>query len=201
VTANAATVLWIPFTHPPGADRAALRSLGREASRAAFRAASAAWAHAHGPAPWAAGEQEIEHDPFGAPLIARRPGAPWVSFAHARGLGGCAIAAPGAPAPGIDCEPVDAPASAALRELARQTGEDALAWADDHWPLRLWCAKESVVKAERVGADAMGRSLRVQHAGALNPDGTQLLVVRSHRDRVFAVTTAVDAAHVRAWTS
>jgi hypothetical protein len=26
-------------------------------------------------------------------------------------------------------------------------------------------------------------------------------VVRSHRDRVFAVATAVDAAHVRAWTS
>ena len=199
MTANAATVFWIPFGFDARADRGTLRALGREASRAAFRAAAATWAHAHGAAPWAAAE--VDHDAHGAPVLADHRDAPSISFAHARGLGGCAIAAPGAPAPGIDCEPLDAPAAAALRDLAAQTGEAALAWADEHWPLRLWCAKESVVKAERVGADALGRSLRIQHAGALNADGTQLVVVRSHRDRVFAVTTAVDAAHVRAWTS
>jgi phosphopantetheinyl transferase len=199
VTASAATVLWIPFASDAGADRGRLRTLGREASWAAFRAAAAAWAHAHGAAPWAGAE--VDHDAHGAPVLAGHPGAPWIAFAHARGLAGCAIAAPGAPAPGIDCEPLDAPAAGALRDLAAQTGEAALAWADEHWPLRLWCAKEAVVKAERVGADALGRSLRIQHAGALNADGTQLVVVRSHRDRVFAVTSAVDAAHVRAWTS
>ena len=138
-------------------------------------------------------------DVNGAPLVAGHAGAPGISIAHARGLAGCAIAAPGARCPGIDCEPLDAPAAAALRELSVQTGEAALPWSDEAWPLRLWCAKESVVKAERVGADALGRTLRVEHVAAEH-GGVQLVTVRSHRDRVFTVATAVVGAHVRAWT-
>ena len=193
-----AVIQWLPFSHGPGAARDELRARGREASRAAFRAAAAAWRHAYGEAPWL--EAAIAHDADGAPLVAGHAGAPGISIAHARGLAGCAIAAPGARCPGIDCEPLDAPAAAALRELSVQTGESALPWSDEAWPLRLWCAKESVVKAERGGADALGRMLRVEHVSAEH-GGVQLVTVRSHRDRVFTVATAVVGAHVRAWTA
>lgn len=191
-------IQWLPFAHAAGATREELRALGREASRAAYRAASAAWRHAHGDARWLGGA--IGHDPSGAPTVDGHPAAPGLSIAHSRGLAGCAIAAPGARCPGIDCEPLDAPAARALRELSSQTGESTLPWSDDAWPLRLWCAKESVVKAERVAADALGRALRVEHVAA-DRGGVQLLTVRSHRDRVFTVATAVVGAHVRAWTA
>jgi phosphopantetheinyl transferase len=145
-------------------------------------------------------DASIEHEPSGAPVIGGHPDAPPISIAHTAGLAGCAIAAPGCTAPGIDAEPVGAPAAEALRRLSAETGEASLAWADDHWPLRLWCAKEACVKAERAAADLLGRTLRVQHAGVLESDGSQRLVVRTHRDRVLAVVTAVDGGHVRAWT-
>lgn len=191
-------IQWLPFAHGAGATRGELRTLGREASRAAFRAAAAAWRHAHGDAAWIVGA--IGHDAAGAPIVEGHAAAPGISIAHARGLAGCAIAAPGGRCPGIDCEPLDAPAAPALRELSVQTGESALPWSDEAWSLRLWCAKEAVVKAERIGADALGRTLRVEHVAA-DGGGVQLLTVRSHRDRVFSVATAVVGAHVRAWTT
>jgi phosphopantetheinyl transferase len=192
-------VVWLPFGHPAAAPRAELRALGRAASRVAFDEAAARWVALHGAARWAGAD--IEHDAHGAPRIAGHADAPAVSFTHTRGLAGCAIAAPEAPAPGIDCEPLDASGATALRAVAEESGEAALAWADDAWPLRLWCAKESVVKAERVGADLLGRTLRIQHVGELESDGMQRVVVRSHRGRLFAVYTRVEGAHVRAWTT
>ena len=56
------------------------------------------------------------------------------------------------------------------------------------------------MKAERFGADTLGRTLRIEHVGTLEEDGTQRVVVRSHRGRIHAVTTAVVGEHVRAWT-
>lgn len=191
-------IRWSAFVPAAGADRRTLRELGRSASRAAFRLAAAAWAERHGPADWCLGE--VANDPSGAPVVAGFPAAPAISIAHTRGLGGCAIAAPGGPVPGIDAEPVDAPAAASLRALAAETGEDRLPWRDDHWPLRLWCAKESAVKSERAPADALGRSLRVEEAGPLAADGRQRVVVRTHRGRPVAVWTEASGAHVRAWT-
>jgi phosphopantetheinyl transferase len=191
-------IIWLPFAHEADAQRAHLRELGRQASRAAFGVATAAWQSAHGASGWASAG--IDHDAQGAPRIAGHRSAPFVSIVHTRGLAGCAIAAPGAPSIGIDAEPINASGVPALRSLAEETGEARLPWNDDAWPLRLWCAKESVVKAERIGADALGRSLRIEHVGALKEDGTQNVVVRSHRDRVFAVVTAVVGEHVRAWT-
>jgi len=191
-------IIWLPFVHEPDAPRMHVRELGRQTSRAAFGVAVAAWKSAHGPSAWHGAV--IEHDAQGAPRIAGHRAAPFVSIAHTRGLAGCAIAAPGAPSVGIDTEPINASGIPALRALAEETGESKLPWNDDAWPLRLWCAKESVVKAERIGADALGRSLRIEHVGAIKDDGTQNVVVRSHRDRVFAVVTAVVGDHVRAWT-
>jgi phosphopantetheinyl transferase len=186
-------IIWLPFAHEPDAPRAHMRELGRQASRAAFGVAVAAWKSAHGPSAWHGAA--LEHDAQGAPRIAGHRAAPFVSIAHTRGLAGCAIAAPGAPSIGIDAEPMHASGIPALRALAEETGEARLPWNDDAWPLRLWCAKESVVKAERIGADALGRSLRIEHVGALSDDGKQNVVVRSHRDRVFAVVTAVLGGH------
>ena len=193
------SIIWLPFAHAADVQRAELRKLGREASRAAFRAAAAAWQSVHGPAAWAAAE--LANDEHGAPHIAGHRGAPHISITHTRGLAGCAIAIPGAPAPGIDAEPLDSSGVAALRTLAEETGEARHPGKDDAWPLRMWCAKESVVKAERFGADALGRTLRIEHVGMLEEDGTQRVVVRSHRGRIHAVTTAVVGEHVRAWTS
>lgn len=184
---------------PQGVDRRALRELGRAASRAAFRLASAEWALRHGPADWCGAE--VGNDAAGAPVVDGFPAAPAIAIAHTCGLGGCAIAAPGGAAPGLDAEPLDAPGAASLRALAAETGEDRLPWQDAHWPLRLWCAKESAVKAERVPADALGRSLRVEEAGPLGTDGTQRVVVRTHLGRAVAVWTEVHGAHVRAWTA
>ena len=198
MTAGLLTVLWLPFQHHAAMPRAELRALGRAASRTAFGLAAREWQSRHGRVAWL--DAAIGHDAAGAPLVEGHPGAPAISIAHTAGLAGCAIAAPGCEAPGIDAEPIGAPAGDAVRRLAEETGEAALAWADAHWPLRLWCAKEACVKAERVGADLLGRTLRVQHAGLLEADGLQRLVVRTHRDRVLAVATQAVAGHVRAWT-
>ena len=192
------SIIWLPFAHSADAQRVELRKLGREASRAAFRAAAAAWQAQHGPAAWI--DAVLENDEHGAPRIAGHAGAPLVAITHTRGLAGCAIAIPGAPAPGIDAEPLGSSGVPALRALAEESGEARLAWNDDAWPLRLWCAKESVVKAERFGADALGRTLRIEHVGTLEADRTQRVVVRSHRGRIHAVVTAVVGEHVRAWT-
>jgi hypothetical protein len=142
----------------------------------------------------------VEHDEAGAPRFACA-GAPALALAHTAGLGGAAIAAPGVAWAGIDAEPVTAAGARALRQLAQQSGEAALAWADDHWPLRLWCAKEAAVKAERVPADVLGRSLRVEHVASLSADGIQVVTVRSHLGRAFEVRTSVVGAHVRAETA
>jgi 4'-phosphopantetheinyl transferase EntD len=192
------SIIWLPFAHAADAQRVELRMLGRQASRAAFRVAAAAWQAEHGPAAWA--EAALANDEHGAPHIAGHVGVPLVSITHTRGLAGCSIAIPGAPAPGIDAEPLDSSGVPALRALAEETGEARHPWKDDAWPLRMWCAKESVVKAERFGADALGRTLRIEHVGALEADGTQRVVVRSHRGRIHAVVTAVVGEHVRAWT-
>lgn len=199
MTAGHPTVLWLPFPFHASAPRAELRALGRAASRTAFGLAAREWQSRHGRAAWL--DAAIGHDARGAPLVEGHPDAPHVSIAHTAGLAGCAIAAPGCEPPGVDAEPVGAAASDAVRRLAEETGEAGLAWGDEHWPLRLWCAKEACVKAERVGADLLGRTLRVQHAGVLGPDGAQRVVVRTHRDRVLAVVTAVVGGHVRAWTA
>jgi hypothetical protein len=156
-------IIWLPFAHEADAQRAHLRELGRQASRAAFGVATAAWQSEHGASGWASAG--IDHDAQGAPRIAGHRSAPFVSIVHTRGLAGCAIAAPGAPSIGIDAEPINASGIPALRSLAEETGE-----------------------------------ARLEHVGALKDDGKLNVVVRSHRDRVFAVVTAVVGEHVRAWT-
>lgn len=187
----------MPFVCPADASRAEIRQLGRDASRAAFQSAAVVWQSMHGKAGWL--HSGIEHDQHGAPRIAH-PSAPGLSITHTRGLAGCAIVGPSNPPIGIDAEPLAASARDALIQVAQETGEAKLPWSCDAWPLRLWCAKEAVVKAERIGADLMGRSLRIQHVGPLDESGEQRVMVRSHRDRVFAVTTSVVDQHVRAWT-
>lgn len=193
--------LIVRWSEPPalaGANRHVLRAAGRVASRAALAEAIAAWRAAFGDAAWQ--RAPVEHDEAGAPRFACA-GAPALALAHTAGLGGAAIAVPGMRWAGIDAEPVAAPGARALRQLAQQSGEAALAWADDHWPLRLWCAKEAAVKAERVPADVLGRSLRVEHVAALAADGVQVVAVRSHLGRAFEVRTSVVGAHVRAETA
>jgi 4'-phosphopantetheinyl transferase EntD len=193
--------LIVRWSEPPalaGANRHVLRAAGRVASRAALAEAIAAWRAAFGEAEWQ--HAPVEHDEAGAPRFACA-GAPALALAHTAGLGGAAIAAPGVRWAGIDAEPVAAPGARALRQLAEQSGEAALAWGDALWPLRLWCAKEAVVKAERVPADILGRSLRVESVAAAAADGTQRVTVRSHLGRTFDVSTVVVGAHVRAETA
>jgi hypothetical protein len=76
-----------------------------------------------------------------------------------------------------------------------------LEWCDDAWPLRMWCAKEAVVKAERAPADILGRSLRVERVHPAGAGGTQPVEVRSHLGRTFRVVTEASGAHVRAFTA
>ena len=182
------SIIWLPFAHAADAQRVELRTLGREASRAAFRVAAAAWQAEHGPAAWAGAA--LANDEHGAPHIAGHVGAPLISITHTRGLAGCAIAIPGAPAPGIDAEPLDSSGVSALRALAEETGEARHPWKDDAWPLRLWCAKESVVKAERFGADALGRTkqeiyrvlVRLQDRGYLVRDEARVEAFGEQRE-------------------
>jgi len=178
-----------------GAARAVQRAAARLASRAALAEAIGAWRAAYGEAPWQ--RAAVVHDVHGAPRFDAE-GAPALALAHTIGLGGAAIAGPGASLAGIDAEPVDAPGARALRQLAERTGESSLPWSDEHWPLRLWCAKEVVVKAERVPADLLGRTLRIELVeSAVGLE--QRVSVRSHLGRVHRVVTTVHAGHVRAW--
>ncbi len=112
-------------------------------------------------------------------------------------MAGCAIAAPGHEWVGIDAEHVEASALAAVRQDAIRSREEELPWPHADWPARLWCAKESVVKAERIGADLLGRTLKVvqvlpcssePHSVAPRTDLVQLLV-ESHRGNTFRVST------------
>ncbi len=188
-------VRWCAPAPLEGGTRAAQRAAARLASRAALAEAIGAWRAAYGDAPWQ--RAPVVHDVHGAPRF-DGGGAPPLALAHTVGLGGAAIAGPGAVLVGIDAEPVDAPGARALRQLAERTGEAALPWSDQHWPLRLWCAKEAVVKAERVPADLLGRSLRIEQVEtAIGLE--QHVAVRSHLGRVHRVVTVVHAGHVRAW--
>jgi hypothetical protein len=190
-------VRWSAPAPVAAGDLRARRAAGRLASRAALAEAIDAWRAAFGDAPWQ--RAPLTHDAAGAPRF-DDPGAPAIALAHTAGLGGAAIAMPGVRAAGIDAEPVGAPGARALRRLAEGTGEAALAWSDVHWPLRLWCAKEAAVKAERAPADLLGRSLRIESVGPAAPGGEQVVVVRSHLGNAFEVRTAVVGGHVRAWT-
>ena len=187
---------WHRCDAPAGVSRKAQRVAARLASRAALAQAIARWRALHGDAPWC--DAPVEHDESGAPRFAH-PGAPLLALAHAPGLGGAAIAPMGAAFVGIDAEPLDAPAARALAQLAQQTGESRLAWLDAHWPLRPWCAKEAAVKAERVPADLLGRTLRIVEVAA-GEAGAQRVRVRTHRGRELEVETAIDGAHMTAWT-
>lgn len=190
-------VRWsVPAPTAPG-DLRARRAAGRLASRAALAEAIEAWRAAFGDAPWQ--RAPVVHDASGAPRFDHAASPP-IALAHTAGLGGAAIAMPGVPAAGIDAEPVDAPGAHALRRLAEGTGEAALAWGDAHWPLRLWCAKEAAVKAERAPADLLGRSLRIEGVEPITASGEQRVRVRSHLGNAISVCTAVAGAHVRAWT-
>jgi len=184
---------------PPVAagDVRARRAAGRLASRSAMAEAIDAWRAAFGDAGWQ--RAPVVHDATGAPRFDHLA-APAIALAHTAGLGGAAIAMPGVRAVGIDAEPVDAPGARALRRLAEGTGEAALAWGDGHWPLRLWCAKEAAVKAERMPADLLGRTLRIEFVEAITAAGEQRVRVRSHLGNAISVCTAVSGAHVRAWT-
>ncbi len=193
---TAPIICWQPSEAPEGASRLSLRVAARLASRAALAAAIDCWRGRHGSAAWC--DAALSHDAMGAPSFAH-PDAPLVALAHTPGLGGAAIAAPGAAHLGIDAEPLQTHAARALRHLSEQTGEAALPWGDEHWPLRLWCAKEAVVKAERSPADLLGRTLRVEAVEALQPDGAQRLTVRSHLGRTFVVQTTLRGMHMTAW--
>ncbi len=184
---------------PPVAagDVRARRAAGRLASRSALAEAIDAWRAAFGDAGWQ--RAPVVHDATGAPSF-DHPAAPAIALAHTAGLGGAAIAMPGVRAAGIDAEPVDAPGARALRRLAEGTGEAALPWGDGHWPLRLWCAKEAAVKAERMPADLLGRTLRIESVETITASGEQRVRVRSHLGNAISVCTAVSGAHVRAWT-
>jgi phosphopantetheinyl transferase (holo-ACP synthase) len=175
----------------------ARRAAGRLASRSALAEAIDAWRAAFGDAGWQ--RAPVVHDATGAPSF-DHPAAPAIALAHTAGLGGAAIAMPGVRAAGIDAEPVDAPGARALRRLAEGTGEAALPWGDGHWPLRLWCAKEAAVKAERMPADLLGRTLRIESVETITASGEQRVRVRSHLGNAISVCTAVSGAHVRAWT-
>lgn len=191
-------VRWSSPAPIAGADMRARRAAGRLASRVALAEAIAAWRAAFGDAPWQ--RAPVVHDASGAPQF-DHPFAPPIALAHAAGLGGGAIAMPGVLHAGIDCEPTDARGASALRQLAARSGEDRLAWCDDAWPLRMWCAKEAVVKAERVPADLLGRSLRVEAVHPAGAGGVQLVEVRSHLGRAFSVATEAVGGHVRAVTA
>ncbi|MBL9141613.1 MAG: hypothetical protein JNK53_07075 [Phycisphaerae bacterium] len=199
-------IVWQAFDVHPGASKAEVKSAGRAASRAAFVQAAERWQLAHGEAAWQ--RASIVHDTEGAPVIDAR-GAPAISLTHGHGLAGCAIAAPTQAWIGLDAELTRAPGMRAVRELAARTGEHALAWPDNDWPARLWCAKEAVVKAERTAADLLGRTLSAVEVravadlvrtpwvlGAACATGAASLelplevVIRSHRDRAFVVHTA-----------
>jgi 4'-phosphopantetheinyl transferase EntD len=184
---------------PPVAagDVRARRAAGRLASRSALAEAIDAWRAAFGDAGWQ--RAPVVHDATGAPSF-DHPAAPAIALAHTAGLGGAAIARPGVRAAGIDAEPVDAPGARALRRLAEGTGEAALPGGDGHWPLRLWCAKEAAVKAERMPADLLGRTLRIESVATITASGEQRVRVRSHLGNAISVCTAVSGAHVRAWT-
>lgn len=171
---------WQPFAVPAGASRAQVLALGRAACRRALAHAAREWSARVAPAPWA--DAAIAYEPGGAPFLAA-PGAPVLSFCHARGLAGCALAAPGEGSAqatvGVDAEPVNAPALEAVRKLAEQTGEARLPWPDtcaEDWPARLWCAKEACVKAERIGADLLGRTLTLQDVCPVG-DGSPAITV------------------------
>jgi hypothetical protein len=191
-------VRWSTPAPLAGADMRARRAAGRLASRVALGEAIAAWRAAFGDAEWQ--RAPVVHDASGAPRF-DHPHAPPIALAHAAGLGGGAIAMPGVPHAGIDCEPADARGASALRQLAARSGEDRLEWCDDAWPLRMWCAKEAVVKAERAPADILGRSLRVERVHPAGAGGTQPVEVRSHLGRTFRVVTEASGAHGRAFTA
>ena len=191
-------VRWSTPAPIAGADLRARRAAGRLASRVALAEAIAAWRAAVGDAGWQ--RAPVVHDATGAPRF-DHPAAPAIALTHTAGLGGGAIAMPGVPHAGIDCEPADARGASALRQIAARSGEDRLEWCDDAWPLRMWCAKEAVVKAERSPADLLGRSLRVERVHPAGAGGVQRVEVRSHLGRAFSVVTEVAGAHVRAVTA
>lgn len=188
-------VVWQAF-ECEGRGRAEAKALGRDAVRQAFARAVDAWSARFGAAPWA--RATIRHDAEGAPVL-DAPGAPRISVTHGHGLAGIAIAAPDTPWVGLDAERTDAPGMRGVRELSQRSGEAGLPWPDDQWPARLWCAKEAAVKAERQGADLLGRTLRVERIlvpaathcaslgeGASHPVG---VLVRTHHGRLLLAHT------------
>lgn len=119
---------------------------------------------------------EVHASPSGAPEVScgNQPAALTISISHRAGVAICTVAPTGL-ALGCDLEVVEPRSSAFLRDYFT-AGERALVAhaAESEWPrllALLWSAKESVLKALRVGLRVDTRSVVVSPRGALRQGG------------------------------
>lgn len=126
--------------------------------------------------PWNSLRQiEIRPEPSGAPAVwlRDRPAPVTISLSHRAGAAICTVAEPGVEL-GCDLEVVE-PRSAAF--LADYFTQEERAFVEQAPPsdrprllALLWCAKESALKALRVGLRLDTRCVAVRAIDALNPD-------------------------------
>ncbi|MGD0363085.1 MAG: 4'-phosphopantetheinyl transferase superfamily protein [Bryobacteraceae bacterium] len=134
---------------------------------------------------------EIRPEPGGAPevFIGNDPAPVRISISHREGLAACAVAGPHI-TPGCDLEIIE-PRSAAFATDYFTAAEQEVAArgsAADRWRILalLWSAKESVLKALRIGLRLDTRCVVVDALGGLAACGDEWRPLRAHcRQQVF----------------
>ncbi len=141
----------------------------------------------------------IDIDANGRPVVRPMPGfatMPQISIAHTTGV---ALAAASSHIVGVDLELASRPSDDLLAEFATPDEEALLPSFDERendptWPMRLWCAKETVGKAVGTGLAGTPRNFQLAQAEV---DGRMIIVYRP-LSQVWTVATEVRHGLIRA---